>query len=78
MRARLSRIGLYLLIALILAVAIFPFWWMLDTSLKQPVDIFGGVTLYPHHLTTSNYSRLFDVYHFGAYLDRFPARIEVT
>ena len=50
-------------------VAIFPFWWMVDTSLKQPVDIFGGVTLYPHHPTTSNYSRLFDVYHFGAYLE---------
>ena len=56
------------LIALILAIAIFPFWWMLDTSLKQPVDIFGGVTLYPHHPTTSNYSRLFNTYHFGSYL----------
>jgi len=67
--ARLPRIGLYLTIALILAVAFFPFWWMVDTSLKQPVDIFGGVTLYPHHLTTSNYSRLFNVYHFGAYLE---------
>jgi len=67
--ARLPRIGLYLTIALILAVALFPFWWMVDTSLKQPVDIFGGVTLYPHHLTTSNYSRLFNVYHFGAYLE---------
>ena len=69
MSARLPRIGLYLTIALILAVAFFPFWWMVDTSLKQPVDIFGGVTLYPHHLTTSNYSRLFNVYHFGAYLE---------
>ena len=56
------------MIALILAIAIFPFWWMLDTSLKQPVDIFGGVTLYPHHPTTSNYSRLFNTYHFGSYL----------
>jgi multiple sugar transport system permease protein len=50
-------------------VAIFPFWWMLDTSLKQPVDIFGGVTLYPHHPTGNNYSRLFNVYHFGSYLE---------
>jgi multiple sugar transport system permease protein len=63
--ARLPRVALYLTIAFILAVAIFPFWWMLDTSLKQPVDIFGGVTLYPHHPTGNNYSRLFNVYHFG-------------
>jgi len=67
-RRRLPRIGLYAVIALILAIAIFPFWWMLDTSLKQPVDIFGGVTLYPHNPTTSNYSRLFNTYHFGSYL----------
>ena len=69
MSARLPRIALYTGIALILALAVFPFWWMLDTSLKQPVDIFGGVTLYPHHPTTNNYSRLFNVYHFGSYLE---------
>ena len=39
--------------AIILLIAIFPFWWMVDTSFKQPVDIFGGVTLYPHNPTTA-------------------------
>jgi multiple sugar transport system permease protein len=68
-RARLPRIGLYATIAVILAIAIFPFWWMVDTSLKQPVDIFGGVTLYPHHPTTSNYHRLFNTYHFASFLE---------
>jgi multiple sugar transport system permease protein len=68
-RERLPRIGLYLTIAVILAIAIFPFWWMVNTSLKQPVDIFGGVTLYPHHPTTNNYSRLFNTYHFASYLE---------
>jgi len=59
--ARLPRIGLYLTIVLILAVAILPIWWMLDTSLKQPVDIFGSVTPSTHHPTTSNYPRPADV-----------------
>ncbi|MEP6640622.1 MAG: carbohydrate ABC transporter permease, partial [Gaiellales bacterium] len=69
MRARLPRIGLYTALAAILAIAFFPFWWMIDTSLKQPVDIFGGVTFYPHHPTTSNYHRLFNTYHFASYLE---------
>jgi len=66
--ARGHRIGLYGGLALILLIVIFPFWWMVDTSLKHPVDIFGGVTLYPHNPTGDNYSRLFDTYHFGSYL----------
>ena len=69
MSGRWSRVGFYLLLAAILFVALFPFWWMLDTSLKQPIDIFGGATLYPHHPTWDNYSRLFNTYHFAAYLE---------
>ena len=68
MRARLPRIGLYAGLFVILLIVIFPFWWMVDTSLKHPVDIFGGVTLYPHSPTGDNYRRLFDTYHFGSYL----------
>ena len=68
MRARLPRIGLYAGLMVILLIVIFPFWWMVDTSLKHPVDIFGGVTLYPHSPTGDNYRRLFDTYHFGSYL----------
>src|SRR5918911_1450879 len=49
-------------------VALFPFWWMLVTSLKRPVDIFAGVSLVPQHPTTANYSRLFDAYHMGSFL----------
>jgi multiple sugar transport system permease protein len=67
-RARLPRIGLYAALMAILVIVIFPFWWMVDTSLKHPVDIFGGVTLYPHSPTGDNYRRLFDTYHFGSYL----------
>ena len=67
-RRRLSRVVLYVVIALILAIAIFPFWWMVNTSFKQQIDIFGGVTLYPHNPTLANYRRLFDTYHFAQYL----------
>ena len=68
MKARLPRIGLYAGLAIILLIVIFPFWWMVDTSFKHPVDIFGDVTLYPHNPTGDNYRRLFDTYHFGSYL----------
>lgn len=68
MRARLPRVGLYASLAIILVIVIFPFWWMVDTSFKHPVDIFGNVTLYPHNPTGDNYARLFDTYHFGSYL----------
>jgi multiple sugar transport system permease protein len=67
-RRRLPRLALYGGIAVILVVVVFPFWWMVDTSFKHPVDIFGGVTLYPHNPTGDNYSRLFNTYHFRAYL----------
>ncbi len=68
MSQRLPRIVLYSTLAVILGIAVFPFWWMLNTSFKQPVDIFAGATLYPHHPTTSNYDKLFNTYHFGSYL----------
>jgi ABC-type glycerol-3-phosphate transport system permease component len=69
MRDRMPRIVLYTTIVAILAIAFFPFWWMIDESFKQPVEIFSGTNLYPHHPTTANYRALFDVYHFGAYLE---------
>ena len=51
-----------------IAIALFPFWWMLVTSFKQPVDIFDGVSLVPQHPTGNNYSRLFGAYHMGSFL----------
>jgi multiple sugar transport system permease protein len=62
------RWGLYVVLGLAVLVALFPFWWMLVTSLKQPIDIFAGVSLIPQHLTFSNYSRLFGSYHMGQFL----------
>jgi multiple sugar transport system permease protein len=58
----------YSALAVALVLTLFPFWWMIDTSLKQPVDIFSGVAFWPQHLTFHNYYRLFHEYNFGAYL----------
>jgi multiple sugar transport system permease protein len=77
-KARLRRVGLYATIVAILAIALFPFWWMIDESLKQPVEIFSGANLYPHHPTMSNYSQLFNVYHFGSYLENSILVVTVT
>jgi multiple sugar transport system permease protein len=56
------------LLAITVLVALFPFWWMLVTSLKQPVDIFKGLSLVPQNPTGDNYSRLFNNYHMGSFL----------
>jgi multiple sugar transport system permease protein len=67
-RQRLGSVGIYAALAFAIVIALFPFWWMIDTSLKQPVDIFSGVQLWPQHITGSNYHRLFSSYHFGPFL----------
>jgi len=77
-KPRLHRIALYTTIVAILAIALFPFWWMIDESLKQPVEIFSGANLYPHHPTMSNYSQLFNDYHFGSYLENSILVVTVT
>ena len=59
----------YVALALALLVALFPFWWLLVTSFKRPVDIFAGASLVPQHPTSENYSRLFGAYHMGQFLE---------
>ncbi len=67
-RRRVTATLVYSALAVALLLTLFPFWWMIDTSLKQPVDIFSGVAFWPQHLTFHNYYRLFHEYNFGAYL----------
>jgi multiple sugar transport system permease protein len=52
-RAHAGRAAIYAALVLAILIALFPFWWMIDTSLKRPVDIFSGVSLWPQHVTGS-------------------------
>jgi multiple sugar transport system permease protein len=67
-RERLGSALVHLVIALAIGLALFPFWWMIATSLKLPIDIFSGVELWPHQVTFDNYYRLAFDYHFGSFL----------
>jgi multiple sugar transport system permease protein len=68
LRERLGAIFVYLTLGAAIFLALFPFWWMLVTSLKLPVDIFSHVALWPQHITFNNYYRLFNEFHFGPFL----------
>lgn len=67
-RQRITNAFVYAALAAAIVVALFPFWWMIDTSLKRPVDIFAGVSLWPQHVTFHNYGRLIHEYHFDSFL----------
>jgi len=67
-RRRLSSILVYLTILLVMAICLFPFWWMITLSLKHRVDIFAGPSLVPPNPTLDNYAQLFNQNHFGSFL----------
>jgi multiple sugar transport system permease protein len=68
LRERIGMTFVYLALGIAILLALFPFWWMVDTSLKRPVDIFSGVALWPQQLTLDSYYRLVNDYHFGSFL----------
>jgi len=50
------RTGFFLMLAIFVLVSLFPFYWIVDTSLKTPQAIAAGTTsLLPGHVTFSNY-----------------------
>ena len=77
-RRRAGRMSVYAALAVILAAALFPLWWMIVTSLKPPVDIFAGVALWPQKLTGSNYDVLFEQHHFRSFLVNSIAIVAVA
>jgi len=58
MRQRLGRLGFYLLVAVILIYAVFPFYYAIVTSLKTGTDLFR-VDYFPFSLSWENYASLF-------------------
>ena len=55
-----GRVGLYLSVLIVLAVSLFPFYWIVRTSLETSAEFSAGTTsLLPSHLTFSNYTDAF-------------------
>jgi trehalose/maltose transport system permease protein len=57
-RRHLGRLALYLLIAVIIFYAVFPFYWAIVSSLKTGSSLFA-VEFWPSHPTLENYVALF-------------------
>jgi multiple sugar transport system permease protein len=68
MSGRLRGSARHLALGGALLIALFPFWWLIVTSFKHPVDIFKGVSLWPQSPTLANYERLFSNYHMSSFL----------
>jgi ABC-type glycerol-3-phosphate transport system permease component len=50
------RAGFFVLLAIFVVVSLFPFYWIVITSLKTPQEVNAGTTsLLPGHVTFSNY-----------------------
>lgn len=63
--ARLIRVGL---LASFLAATLFPIYWMLVTSLKDRLEIYGDIiTFWPQRLTWDNYLQTFTNTNFPLY-----------
>jgi len=55
-----GRVGFYLAVLVVLAVSLFPFYWIVRTSLETSAEFSAGTTsLLPAHLTFSNYTQAF-------------------
>jgi ABC-type glycerol-3-phosphate transport system permease component len=52
-----GRVGFYILIAAFVVGSLFPFYWIVITSLKTPAELSAGTTsLLPGHVTFGSYS----------------------
>ena len=68
LRRVLGRIGWWVLVLAVLAVSLFPFYWILRTALSSNADVAAGVGgangLWPAHPTFSNFVDDFTQQHF--------------
>jgi multiple sugar transport system permease protein len=64
----IGRIARGIVVAVLLAIALVPIYWMVAASLKSNKEITQDATLYPHEPSLDNYRRLFSQKQFGDYL----------
>lgn len=65
---RPSDIVILVLVAIVLAVIVFPFAWMVLTSVRPAAEMFDLGRILPSRLTLDGYVRLFETSAFGRYL----------
>lgn len=61
------QVGFYLLVLVVMFISLFPFYWILRTSLESNAEVSEGVTstgLLPNHLTFEAYENVFSKQHF--------------
>lgn len=59
----------YIIIVALALTVLFPFYWMIITSLKQRTEVIANVqTFFPTIVMWSNYSYVFQVFDFGVYM----------
>lgn len=68
MKGWMRRALVYVALIAAEVFALFPFWWMITTSLKHQVEIFSGLELFPQAPTLANFAALFNTYNFGPFL----------
>lgn len=55
-----QKVIIYLLAVIVGVASLFPFWWMITSSLKPSGEIFSKIpTLWPHNLTFEHYINIF-------------------
>ena len=69
-----STLGKILLIVVVTALFVYPFWWMVVNSLNTAAQVFGKPTLLPVSWRWENYKEIFQIQPFGRHLIRFPGR----
>ncbi|MEN6418824.1 MAG: carbohydrate ABC transporter permease [Clostridiaceae bacterium] len=58
-----------ILLALFMVLLIFPFYWILITSIKPESELYGAVVTYwPHHISFAAYRNLFESFNFLKYM----------
>ena len=65
---KIKRLWQFLLLIIVAALFVYPFWWMLVNSLNTAAQVFGKPTLLPRAWQFSNYVRIFEVQPFARHL----------
>lgn len=75
---RTAEIARFALLAAVLLVFLFPFYWVLKTSLEPTNVIYGGITLLPDEVTATHYERVIEIQFLRAVWNSLVAAVGTT